>query len=182
VSRFVDAGAVFAGWIGLGMAVVLAIAFELVIPVQLIVFLLAPLMGVLIGLYANVRSERWRPRPRVLANAAWAGLVTGVGIALLYVVIRLVFVYGDTGALPTGVSLECRTGPDCAYTRYLEAGRSDDLEREGITDAASFEATVLRELALAGTTLMVLTLGGGLAGGAGRALSSRGSQELRAAA
>jgi hypothetical protein len=182
MSRFVDAGAVFAGWIGLGMAVVLAIAFELVIPVQLIVFLLAPLMGVVIGVYANVRSERWRPRPRVLANAAWAGLVTGLGIALLYVVLRLVFVYGDTGALPTGLSLDCRTGPECTYTRYLEAGRAVELARAGITDAASFEAALLRELAFGGGALMVLTLGGSLAGGAGRALSSKGRRELPATA
>lgn len=182
MSRFVDAGAVFAGWIGLGMAVVLAIAFELVIPVQLIVFLLVPFMGVLIGVYANVRSERWRPRARVVANAGWAGLVTGVGIAVLYVVLRLVFVYGDTGALPTGLNLDCRTGPECTYTRYLEVGRADELERAGITDAASFEAALLRELAFGGAALMVLTMGGSLAGGAVRALSSKGSEELRATA
>ena len=188
MSRFIDAGAVFAGWIGLGMAVVLVIAFELVIPVQLLVFLLVPLMGVLIGVYANVRSERWRPRSRVMANAAWAGLVTGLGIAVLYVVLRLVFVYGDTGALPTGLNLDCRTGPECTYTRYLEAGRSGELERAGITSAASFEAALLRELAFVGGALTVLTVGGSLVGGAGRALSSKGdqdsqgSQELPAAA
>jgi hypothetical protein len=182
MNRIVDPGAVFASWIGLGMAVVLAIAFELVIPVQLLVFLLAPLMGVVIGVYANVRSERWRPRTRVLANAAWAGLVTGLGIAVLYVALRLVFVYADTGALPTGLSLECRTGPECTYTRYLEAGRAAELERAGITDAATFEAALLGELSYGGGALMVLTFGGSLVGGAARALSSRGGGELRAAA
>ena len=67
--RVIDQGAIFGGWVGVGMALVLAIAFELIIPVQTLVFMLAPLMGVLIGVYANVRSERWRPRGRVLMNA-----------------------------------------------------------------------------------------------------------------
>src|SRR3954468_10318161 len=102
MSRVIDRGARFAGWVGIGMALVLAIAFELIIPVQTVVFLLAPLMGVLIGVYANVRSERWRPRGRVLANAAYAGVITGVAIAVLYLLLRLVFIYGDSGALPDG--------------------------------------------------------------------------------
>ncbi len=112
-ARFIDPGAVFGGWVGLGTAIVLAMAFELIIPVQALVFLLAPLMGVLIGVYANVRSERWRPRGRVLANAAYAGLVTGVAMALIYVGLRLVFIYGDTGALPDG------TQPPVPYRRRL---------------------------------------------------------------
>ena len=64
MSRFVDPGAKFAGWVGLGMALVVVIAFALIIPIQPIVFLIAPLAGVLIGVYANVRAERWRPRGR----------------------------------------------------------------------------------------------------------------------
>ena len=70
----VDRGAIFAGWVGLGMAVVIAIAFELIIAVQTLVFLFAPIAGLLIGVYANARSERWRPLRRVIANAptpAW---------------------------------------------------------------------------------------------------------------
>jgi len=172
VSRVIDSGAIFAGWVGLGMALVLAIAFELIIPVQTLVFLLAPLMGVLIGVYANVRSERWRPRGRVLANAAYAAVVTGVGIAVLYVALRLVFIYGDTGALPDGTSLTCPTGPDCTYQRYVHDGRADELAALGIVDGKSLEAAAWRELLVTGAGLVVLTLVGGLIGGAIRGVSS----------
>ncbi len=171
MSRFIDQGARFAGWVGIGMALVLAIAFELIIPVQTVVFLLAPLMGVLIGVYANVRSERWRPRGRVMANALYAGLVTGVAVALLYVTLRLVFIYGDTGALPDGTSLTCQTGPDCIYARYVNAGQADELAPLGITDGASLAAAAWRELFVFGTGLIVLTVAGGAVGGAIRSFS-----------
>ena len=169
---FIDSGAVFAGWVGLGMALVLAIAFELIIPVQTLVFLLAPLMGVVIGVYANVRSERWRPRLRVISNAAYAGLVTGIGIALLYTAIRLVFVYGDTGAMPDGTVLDCTGGPDCIYQRYVAAGQADELATLGITDGPSLEAATWRELMVTGAGLLVLTVGGAVIGGAFRSVAS----------
>lgn len=172
-SRVLDPGAIFAGWVGLGMALVLAIAFELIIPVQTIVFLLALPMGALIGVYANVRSERWRPRARVIANAAYAGAVTGFGIAILYVVIRIVFLYGDGGSLPDGTSLTCRMGPDCTYQRYVAAGQADELRNLGITDGSSLEAATWRELISTGTGLFVLTLAGSVIGGAARSLSSQ---------
>ena len=57
---------------GIGMAIVVVIAFALIIPVQTLVFLAAPLCGLVIGNYANSRSGRWRPMRRVFANAAWA--------------------------------------------------------------------------------------------------------------
>lgn len=172
MSRVIDSGAVFAGWVGLGMALVLAIAFELIIPVQTLVFLLAPLMGILIGVYANVRSERWRPRPRVLLNATYAAAVTGIGIALLYLLLRVVFIYGDTGALPDGTSLTCQTGPDCIYQRYVHAGQADDLAAAGIVDGKTLETAAWRELAVTGAGLVVLTLVGGVIGGAARGFSS----------
>lgn len=171
--RFIDRGAIFGGWVGLGMALVLAIAFELIIPVQTIVFLLALPMGALIGAYANVRSERWRPRGRVLTNAAYAGAVTGVGVAVLYVLIRLVFLYGDGGSLPDGTSLTCQTGPACTYQRYVAAGQADELASLGITDAASLEAATWRELVSTGTGLFVLTLVGGLLGGVARSATAQ---------
>jgi len=172
VSRFVDAGAKFAGWVGLGMGLVIAIAFELIIPIQTIVFLLAPLAGVVIGAYANVRAERWRPRGRVLANSAYAGVVTGLGLALLYVVIRLVFIYGDTGSMPDGTRLDCSSGPDCIYQRYVTAGQAGELAEIGITDGASLESAVWRELLVTGTGLVLLTVGGSLVGGLGRSFTS----------
>jgi hypothetical protein len=172
VSRVVDSGAIFAGWVGLGMALVLAIAFELIIPVQTLVFLLAPLMGILIGVYANVRAERWRPRSRVLLNGLYASAVTGIGITLLYLLLRIVFIYGDTGALPDGTSLSCRTGPDCIYQRYVQAGQAEDLAAAGIVDGKSLETAAWRELAVTGSGLVVLTLIGGIVGGAARSFSS----------
>jgi hypothetical protein len=175
--RFIDAGAVFAGWVGLGMAVVIALAFELIIPVQALVFVLAPLMGVLIGVYANVRAERWRPRGRVLANALYAGVVTGIAIAVFYVVIRLVFIYGDSGSLPDGTSLQCQTGPDCVYQRLIieeqRTGTTGDLAANGIHDAQSLEAFAWRSLALTGVTLFTLTLAGSAIGGIGRGLATQ---------
>ena len=165
MSRVVDRGAIFAGWVGLGMGLVIAIAFELIIPVQTLVFLLAPVAGLIIGVYANVRAERWRPRLRVLFNALYAGLVTGVGLALLYVIVRLVFVYGDTGALPDGTRITCETGPQCLYLRYVNVGQAGELASMGITDAATLEAAALRELMVTGAGLVVLTLGGAVLGG-----------------
>jgi hypothetical protein len=164
----------FAGWIGLAMALVVVIAFALIIPVQTVPFLLAPFAGALIGVYANVRAERWRPRARVLANAAWAGLVTGLGLALIYVVIRLVFVYGDTGALPDGTKIACATGPGCVYQRYVRAGDTSDLGSRGITNAALYEAEFLsRDLPISGIGLIVLTVGGALVGGVARTFAPR---------
>ncbi|MGI8928073.1 MAG: hypothetical protein ACR2H0_01220 [Candidatus Limnocylindrales bacterium] len=175
--RFLDSGAIFAGWVGLGMALVLAICFELIIPVQTVVFLLAPLMGMLIGAYANIRAERWRPRARVLANAAYAGIVTGIGISVLYVLIRLVFLYGDSGSLPDGTSLICPTGPACTYVRYVDAGQADELAQLGITDGRSLEAAAWRELATTGAGLIVLTAVGGVVGGVARSLSAPKARE-----
>lgn len=171
-ARLIDPGAIFAGWIGLGMGLVIAIAFELIIPVQTVVFLLAPLSGVLIGVYANVRAERWRPRARVLANAAYAGLVTGAGLALLYVLIRLVFVYGDSGALPDGTRINCQSGPDCSYQRYVLAGEAGTLGSRGIVDGASYDRVFLtQDMPATGGALLILTLGGALVGGLARSFS-----------
>ena len=168
MTRFVDRGAVFAGWVGLGMALVIVIAFGLIIPVQTVVFVAAPLAGVVIGVYANVRSERWRPRGKVLLNAIYAGLVTGLGLAILYVIIRLVFIYGDTGALPNGTRINCHSGPECIYLRYVNVGQQAELASFGITDPASLESALWRELMVTGTGLALLTLGGAVIGGATR--------------
>jgi hypothetical protein len=182
---FFDRGAIFAGWVGVGMAVVVAICFELIIPVQVIVFLLAPVMGFVIGVYANVRAERWRPRGRVIANALYAGAVTALTITVFYVAVRLVFIYGDGGSLPDGSSLQCRTGPDCVYQRLLleeqRTGHVGDLAAEGIVDAASLEEFAWRGLATTGASLFLLTVAGSLVGGVARTLVSQpGDADRRA--
>src|SRR5262249_47320301 len=140
--RVLDKGAIFAGWVGIGMALVIAIAFELIVAVQPIVFIVAPIAGILIGGYADQRSGGYRPRWRLFANSLYAGIVTGVALALMYALLRLVFIYGDTGypdfnrtddnGQPTGV--QCATGPDCTYQRYIAAGRGDELAAAGVTD------------------------------------------------
>ncbi len=142
VSRIVDRGAIFAGWVGLGMAVVVAMGFELIIAVQSLVFLFAPIGGLLIGFYANARSERRRPWRRVIANALYAGLFTAVSLAILYAGLRLVFVYGDAGYRDgtQGGPLTCTTGPQCTYERYLESGRGPELAAAGVTDARDLRA------------------------------------------
>jgi hypothetical protein len=173
-ARLFDRGAIFAGWVGLGMALVVAVTFALIIPVQTIVVLLALPMGVLIGVYANVRAERWRPRRRVLANSLYAGLVTGVAMAVMYVAIRFVFLYGDTGALPDGTSLTCALGPECTYARYVAVGQADELATLGITDGRTLEAAAWRELLTIGGVLVALTLAGSGLGAIARASSSQG--------
>lgn len=183
MDRIIDRGAIFAGWVGVGMAVVVAICFELIIPVQVVVFLLAPVMGFVIGVYANVRAERWRPRSRVLANAIYAGVVTGLTIALFYVSIRLVFIYADGGSLPDGSSLSCRTGPDCVYQRLVleeeRTGHSGDLAANGITDAASLEAFAWRGLTATAAAFFLLTLGGSVVGGFARSLATQPGEAER---
>ena len=167
----------FAGWVGLGVALVTVIALALVIAIQGLVFLLALPIGLLLGWYANARSERSWPRWRILVNAGYAGLLTGAGLAVMYVGLRLLFIYADTGALPDGSRLECRMGPECTYMRHLqaerEAERGPQLAEQGITDAASFEAAVLREQAGAGAALFGLTLGGALLTGLAQAATAR---------
>lgn len=150
------------------MAVVIAIAFELIVAVQSIVFLVAPLAGLLIGGYADSRSERRRPWLRVVANAAYAGLITGIGLALLYGSIRLLFVYADSGYRDPGLGGQiagCATGPACTYQRYLEAGRGGELEAAGVRDAAAFERHVVGQQLTGAVVLVGLTTVGAVAGG-----------------
>lgn len=158
--RFVDRGAVFAGWVGLGTALVIAIAFELILAIQSLVFIIALPAGMLIGGYANAKSERWRPMRRVFANAAYAALVTGVGLALMYAVLRLVFVFADTGSLPDGTSMTCQAGPACTYQRYVRDGQAQALADAGVTDGASFGAYAINEQLRGGAIILVVTVAG----------------------
>ena len=180
MSRLVDPGAVFAGWVGVGAAVVVVIAFALILPLQPIVYLLALPTGALIGWYANSRAARYRPRWRALANAGWAGLLTGIALAVFYVGIRLVFVYGDSG-YPDFNRLDpvtrepippyCAIGPDCTYQRYLAAGRQAELQAVGATDARTFEHYILAEQFAYGGLMVGLTVAGAGLAGAWRGLN-----------
>ena len=181
--RFVDRGAVFAGYVGIGMAVVIAIAFALIIPVQTIVFLSAPIAGIIIGGYANNRSARWRPMKRVFANAAWAGFVTGLTLAILYVILRLLFVFADTGTMPDGSTLDCTMGPACTYQRYLDDPTlAPYLAEAGITDGDSMAAAVVHDQLTGGLVLILLVVGGSLVAAAFRCVRTPPAEARVAAA
>jgi len=168
--RFVDRGAIFAGWVGLGMAVVIAIAFELIIAVQSLVFIAAPIGGVLIGAYANVRAVRRRPVWHVFTNAAWAALVTGLSLALIYGSLRLLFVYADTGyrIAAEGGQITCVTGPECTWLRYVEAGFGAELLAAGVTDGATYGDYIVRSVVQSGGVIILLTFAGAMLAAAGR--------------
>jgi hypothetical protein len=167
VSRFVDRGAITAAWVGVGMAVTIAISLLLVIPIEPFYWLLALPAGLLIGYYANQRSDRRRgPWSRILANALVAGLATGLTMAVLLLAVKGLFFFGDNGYRPTelGGSLTCTGGADCVYARYREDNAAD-LAAAGITDTASFTSFYWGQQLSSAATVFVLTVVGGLGGG-----------------
>ena len=166
--RVLDPGAVFAGWVGVGIAVLIVISFELVVAVQSLVFIVAPVAGFAVGYYANARSARRRPWWRVFTNAAYAGLVTAVSLAVFYGAIRLLFVYADNGYPSFNVpgQQSCATGPECTFQRYVREGRGGELASLGVSDGKTFERYVLREQVNGALTLVAYTFAAALVGGA----------------
>ena len=123
------------------MAVTIGISFLLVIPIEPVYWLLTPFAGLLIGYYANQRAMTprgaWR---RILVNALYAGLVTGLTLALLLLAVKALFFYADTGypdfnrvepATQQAIPPCCETGADCVRARYIAAGRGAALEAAG---------------------------------------------------
>jgi hypothetical protein len=168
--RFFDRGAITAAFVGIGVAVTMAMSFLLIIPIEPAYLLLSVPAGLVIGYYANARSRRvrgeWR---RILPNALLAGLVTGVSLATLLLGTKALFFYADNGypdfnranqdGMVTGAT--CQTGADCVYRRYLAAD-PNQLAASGITDAASFSNAYWNaqgssaRLLLGGTTVAAL--------------------------
>jgi hypothetical protein len=150
------------------MAVTIGVSFLLVIPIEPVYWYLALPAGLLIGYYANARSERaGGPWKRVLLNALFAGVVTGVTYALLFIAVKGLFFSVDGGYrdASAGGPLTCVTGADCVYQRYLAAGQGEAFEAAGITDVDSFTQFYWsQQLSTAGLTL-VLATGGALLGG-----------------
>jgi hypothetical protein len=175
VTRIIDRGAITAGWVGIGMAVTIALSFLLVIPIEPIYWLLALPAGLLIGYYANQRSDRRSgPWPRIVANAAYAGLVTALTMAAFLLVVKALFFFGDGGypdfnridaQTHQPVAPFCQSGAGCVYARYLLIGDGPQLAAAGITDAGTFTSFYWTQQAASTGTVLVLTLVGGIVGG-----------------
>ena len=170
MNRWVDRGAIYAGWVGVGMGVTIAVSFLLVIPIEPVLWVLSFPAGLVIGYYANARSGRQAgPWSRILANGAWAGLLTALTIALCFLVTKWIFFSADNGyrnAADGGPIAGCETGADCVYQRYLAEGKGPEFEAAGIHDVDDFSAFYWREQLGTAGTVFVLTLLGGLGGAA----------------
>jgi hypothetical protein len=174
VTRFFDRGAIVAAYVGIGMAITIAVSFLLVIPIEPIVWYLMAPAGVMIGYYANQRSDRRAgPWPRILTNAVFAGVATGLTIAFMLLGVKAIFFAADNGypdfnrvdANRNPIPPLCESGADCVYQRYVADGRGPDLLGFGVTDADSFTPFYWgQQLTTAGVLLGFATIGG-LTGG-----------------
>jgi hypothetical protein len=172
MTRLFDRGAIVATYVGIGMAVTLAISLLLVIPIEPAYVALSIPAGLIIGYYANARSGRtrgeWR---RIVPNALLAGVVTAVTLAALALGTKALFFFGDNGypdfnrvenGVPVGQT--CVSGGDCVYRRYLlaEPGKLADA---GITDSASFADAYWDQQWSTARLLLGATTGAALFGG-----------------
>jgi len=169
VNRLVDRGAIAAAYVGIGMAVTIVVSFMLFIPIEWIIWVLALPSGLLIGYYANQRSDRRAgPWGRILVNGLFAGLVTGLTAAVLLLAIKALFFYADNGFRDPGLGgpISCRVGAECVYQRYLDDGRGPEFVAAGVTDAGSFTRFYWGEQFGSAATILVLTTLGGAGGAA----------------
>ena len=188
LSRFVDRGAVIAAFVGIGMAVTVGVSFLLVIPIEPVYWIMAVPTGLLIGYYAEARSNlgrgAWR---RLVSNAIFAGLVTGLTLAALLIGIKALFFAADDGYRDPGLGgrITCVPGADCVYQRYL-ADQPDALARAGVADAATFSDYYwAQQWSTAGWLVMLATgfaVAGGLVYGLTRSKSNGPSQPTGVAA
>ena len=175
MTRFVDRGAVTAAYVGIGMAITIAVSFILIIPIEPVIWLLTVPSGLLIGYYANQRSDRRAgPWSRIVRNGVFAGAVTGLAFAGLILLLKAIFFFADTGYPDfnrldptTGqvIPPTCSTGGDCVYARYLALpDRQAQLEAAGVTDVASFTSAYWQQQFTVAGTLFVVTTAAGLGG------------------
>ncbi|NBO52546.1 MAG: hypothetical protein EBU83_03815 [bacterium] len=169
MSRFVDRGATVAAFVGIGMALTVAVSFLMVIPIDPAYIVFAPLSGLLIGWYGNQRAGQVRGRPaRIAANAGWSGLVTAVMFAGLFLAVKIFFFSLDPGYRDErqGGSFTCTAGPECVYVRYQGAdGGAAALAAAGVTDLTSFtewywEGQMGTARLLVGSTTLAALVGG----------------------
>jgi hypothetical protein len=153
----------------IGMAVTIVASFTLIIPIEWLIWMLALPSGLLIGYYANQRSNRRAgPWGRILVNGLFAAIVTGLTLAALVLVIKALFFFADNGYRDPGLggSISCSAGADCVYQRYLDAGHGPGLVAAGVTDAASFTTFYWSEQLGSAGTIVAITALGGLGGAA----------------
>lgn len=168
MTRIIDRGAITAAWVGVGMAVTIAVSFLLVIPIEFLVIPTALFGGMMIGYYANARSDRrGGPWGRVILNGLFAGLVMGLTLAILYLGVKALFFTADNGFrdASSGGPLACAPGADCVYQRYLDIGRGAQFEAAGITDVDSFTSFYWGDQLNSAGSFIVLAVGGSLVGG-----------------
>jgi hypothetical protein len=176
--RILDRGAITAGWVGVGMAVTMAMSFLLIIPIEPIYWLLAPPAGLLIGYYANQRSMAprgaWR---RIVANAIYAGIVTGLTLALALILVKGLFFFADNGYRDPaqggrvtregadGRPIGCQPGAECVMLRYIDEGRGAEFAAQGITDVGSFTRVYWQQQLITAGLLLALSTGAAALGG-----------------
>jgi hypothetical protein len=175
VTRVIDRGAITAAYVGIGMAVTIGISFLLVIPIEPIYWLLAVPAGMLIGYYANQRSDRQAgPWARIIANALVAGLVTALTMAALLLAVKALFFFADKGYPDFNrvdpdthqvVPPLCDNGAGCVFARYLAGGSADALAAAGVDDVGEFTQLYWGQQASTAGTLILLTTAGALVGG-----------------
>ncbi|HET8786983.1 MAG TPA: hypothetical protein VFM38_15215 [Candidatus Limnocylindrales bacterium] len=163
-----------AAYVGIGMAITIAVSFILIIPIEPVIWLLTVPSGLLIGYYANQRSDRRAgPWSRILRNGVFAGAVTGLAFAALILLLKAIFFFADTGYPDfnrldptTGqvIPPRCSTGADCVYARYLALGREAELEAAGAVDGASFGGLYWQQQFTVAGALFVVTTAAGLGG------------------
>ena len=175
VSRFVDRGAIIAAYVGIGMAVTIGMSFLLIIPIEPVYWYLALPAGLLIGYYANPRSDRPAgPWGRILANALFAGLVTGITFAILLLAVKALFFYPDGGyrdARPVARS-PARPAPTASTSGTWPRARGRRSRRRGHRCRHVHDVLLEAQLGNAGMTLL-LSVGGALGGGLMFGLANR---------
>jgi hypothetical protein len=175
MTRFVDGGAVTAAYVGIGMAVTVAVSFLLVIPIEPIYWLLAVPSGLLIGYYANQRSDRrLGPWSRIVTNALLAGVATGLTMAALLLAVKALFFFADNG-YPDFNRVDpdtrqpippfCQDGAGCVYARYVASGSSSELAAAGVTDVEGFSRLYWSQQLSSAGTIFAFAAIGGLGGG-----------------
>lgn len=173
MTRLIDRGALTAAYVGIGMAITIGISFLLIIPIEPIYWAFSIPAGLLIGYYAGVRSGRRRGEwARIIANSVFAGLATGLTLAILLLAVKALFFFADDGYRDPGLGgrINCAGGADCVYRRYLER-EGDALSVVGVTDATSFSAYYWAQQVLTAELLVAVPTALGLVGGVVYALT-----------